>query len=77
MRKKPTDEEIATFLCDIAEKIKSDIDFDFRVAQGQMWIAEKDLVVTFTAEQKQLYQHFCQKRDEFYNIAQELYVKRF
>lgn len=28
----------------MAEKIRSDIDYEFRVAQSQMWIAENGLV---------------------------------
>ena len=73
MKKKFTDEEIGEIIGKMADKIRSEMDYDFRVAQSQTWIAENDLVATFNEEQKRLYKDFCEKREVFYSIAKELY----
>ena len=77
MKKKVTNEQVGEIIGKMAEQIRSDMDYDFRVAQSQMWLAEKDLVDTFDDEQKALYKDFCEKRDTFYNIASELYKRKF
>ena len=77
MKKKITEEDVGFFLGKIAEKIRSDMDYDFRVAQGQMHIAENDLVDSFNEEQKKLYDNFREKRQDFYDIAKELYQRKF
>ena len=76
-RKKLTDEEIGQFIGKIAEKIRSEMDYDFRVAHGQMHLAENELVATFTPEQLKLYEEFKIKREEFYSIASEIYERKF
>lgn len=77
MRKKVTDEEVGKFIGELADKIRSEMDYDFRVAQSQMWIAEKDLVETLDERQQVLYLEFCQKRSAFIDIAKELYQRKF
>ncbi len=75
-KKKITDEQIAESIGKLAEQVKSEMDFDLRVAHGQMWLAEHDLVDTFTEEQLKLYKDFCEKRDIFFDIASELYERK-
>lgn len=77
MKKKFTDEEIGEIFGKVADKIRSDIDYEFRVTQSQMWLAESDLVSTFDENQQKLYKDFCDKRDAFYKLAEEIYQKRF
>ncbi len=77
MKKKFTNEEIGQIMGKIADKVRRDMDYDFRVAQSQMWIAEKDLVNTLDEKQKDLYDDFCKKRDDFYSIAGEIYQRKF
>ena len=77
MRKKVTNEEVSKVIGEMAEKIRSEMDYDFRVAYGQMGIAENDLVASLNEEQRVLYDDFCQKREAFYNIASEIYKRKF
>ena len=77
MKKKFTNEEIGQAIGKIAEKIRDDMDYDFRVAQSQMWIAENDLADSLDEKQKELYNDFREKRDLFFQIAGELYQRKF
>ncbi len=77
MKKKISNEEIAQAINTMAETVRSDLDYNFRVAQSQMQIAENDLADTLNENQKKLYEEFIKKRDEFYAIASELYKRSF
>jgi hypothetical protein len=61
----------------MAEEVRRELDFDFRTTQSQMWFAENNLVESLNEKQKALYEIFCQKREEFYAIAKELYTRKF
>ncbi|MBE7083468.1 MAG: hypothetical protein E7373_02545 [Clostridiales bacterium] len=76
MRKKVTNEEVAKTIGELADKIRSEMDFDFRVAYGQMCLAENDLSYTFNEEQKKLYKDFCEKREAFYALASDMYKRK-
>ena len=41
MKKKITDEEIGQFIGKLADELRSEVDYDFRVAQSQTLLAEK------------------------------------
>ena len=75
MKNKITNEQIGQFIGDLAQQIRDELDYDLRVAKGQMSLAENDLVDTLTPAQKQLYDTFCQKRNAFYKIANDLYIR--
>ena len=77
MKKKVTDEEVGKFLGEVADTVRRQMDFDFRVAQSQMAIAENDLVNTLSKEQRELYDDFCKKREAFYSVASEIYKRKF
>ena len=77
MKKKFTNEEVGQVIGKMAEKIRDEMDYEFRVAQSQMWIAENDLVDTLTEEQYKLYKDYSEKRNNFYKIAKELYTRKF
>ncbi len=77
MKKKVTDEEVGKVLGQVAEQVRSELDYEFRVAQSQMFLAENDLIETFTTEQKELYLIYSQKRTAFYDIAEQIYKKTF
>ena len=77
MKKKFTNEEIGQLIGKMAEKIRDEMDYEFRVAQSQMWIAEKDLVDSLTEEQYELYKDYSEKKTCFYKIAKELYTRKF
>lgn len=77
MKKKITNEEIGNAIGKMAEKIRDEMDYDFRVAQSQMWIAENDLVESLDEKQRKLYDDFYKKREKFYYIASELYKRKF
>lgn len=77
MKKKFTNEEVGQVIGKVAEKIREEMDYEFRIAQSQMWIAENDLVDTLTEEQYKLYKDYSEKRNNFYKIANELYTRKF
>ena len=77
MKKRVTDEDVAKAIGERAEQIRSEMDYEFRVAMSQMWIAEKDFIATLDKEQMKLYSEFEKKREEFYDIAKELYQRKF
>ncbi len=77
MKKRVSNEEVAQAINIIAEKIRSDLDYNFRVAQSQLQIAENDLVDSLDEKQKKLYEEFAKKRSEFYEIAKEIYQRKF
>ena len=77
MKKKLTEEEIGQAIGKLAEKIRDDLDYDFRVASGQMWLAENELTQTFDAKQIALYEDFCEKRERYFALAKELYQRKF
>ncbi len=77
MKKKVTNEEVAEVIGKIADKIRSDMDFDYRVARSQMDIAENELVNSLDDKQRELYEDFYKKREEFYQIASEIYKRKF
>lgn len=77
MKKKVSNDDVSQVINSIAEKIRSDLDYSFRVAQSQMQLAENDLVDTLNENQKKLYEDFTKKREEFYEIADELYKRKF
>ena len=75
MKKKFTNEEIGQIIGKIAEKIREEMDYDFRVAKSQMQLAEKELAESLNDEQLKLYNDYCEKRKTFYEIASEIYQK--
>ena len=77
MKKKVTNEEVEKIIGKIAEDIRSELDYKFRVAQSQMWIAENDLVDSLNENQHQLYKEYAEKRETFFKIAKELYERKF
>lgn len=77
MKKKVTNDDVGKILGAMAEKLRSDMDYEFRVAQSQMWIAENDLLDSLNKEQYELYKDYSEKREYFYRVAKELYVRKF
>ncbi|MBE7084513.1 MAG: hypothetical protein E7368_00475 [Clostridiales bacterium] len=76
MKKKITNDEVGQVMGAIAEKIRDDLDYEFRVAQSQMWIAENDLVDSLNEKQQPLYKDYVEKREYFYKIAKEMYQRK-
>jgi hypothetical protein len=77
MKKKFTDEEIGQIIGKVAEKSREEMDFDFRVAESQMQLAENELAESLNEEQLKLYKSFCEKRKVFYEIASEIFERKF
>ena len=77
MRKKVTNEEVGQIIEKVADKIRSDMDYEFRVAQSQMWIAENDLIDALEEKQHEAYRNYAEKREAFFKIAKELYERKF
>ena len=61
----------------ITNKVRQEVTQDFNRAQIRVWIAEKKLLNSLNEEQRKLYNEFYKQRELFYDIANELYVKRF
>ena len=77
MKKKVTNEEVGKAIGKMAEAVRSEMDYDLRVAESQMAIAEIDLVSSLNEEQKKLYDNFCKKRNAFFNLAREVYKRKY
>ena len=73
MRKKATNEDVKQAIKKMALELRNEIIFDLNGAKFDMQEAEKKLAKTFTEEQLKLYNIFCQKRKEYYAIAQDVY----
>ena len=76
MKKKFTNEEVGQAIDKIAEKIRDDMDYEFRVAQSRMWMAENDLVDALDEKQHDLYREYSEAREAFFRIAKELYERK-
>ena len=77
MRKKVTENEVAKLIDAVAQKVREEMDFDYRVAESQMGIAEQQLYRSLNDQQKELYNDFVKKRKQFYDIASEMYERKF
>ena len=77
MKNKVTNEEVEQAIGEMAEKIRSDMDYEFRVAESQMWIAENDLVDSLNETQHELYKDYSEKRNAFFRLAKELYERKY
>ena len=77
MRKKVTNEEVGQIISELAEQVRDKMDYEFRVAQSQMWIAENDLVDCLDEKQMALYNDYREKREAFFSIASEMYQRKF
>ena len=77
MKKKISNKEIGEVIGKLAEQVRTECDFELQTALIRMSTAESELVKTFNDKQRALYSYFCQKREDFYAIASELYKKRF
>ena len=77
MKKKIAKEEVGKIMGEIADKIRRDMDYEFRVAQSQMCMAENDLVDALHENQYDLYRDYAEKRNAFFRIAEELYERKF
>ncbi|MBQ8319399.1 MAG: hypothetical protein IJX81_00795 [Clostridia bacterium] len=76
MKKKVTNEEVGEIIGKLAEKIRGDMDYEFRVAESQMWRAENDLVDSLNETQYEVYREYCERRNDFFKIAKELYERK-
>ena len=73
MRKKVTNDDVEQVIRRMANEIRNDIYCEINDAEFEMTEVEKKLVKTFNEEQLKLYREFCQKRKEFYDVAQRYY----
>ena len=76
MKNKVTNEEVGQAIGEMAEKIRSDMDYEFRVAESQMWIAENDLVDSLNETQHELYKDYSEKRNAFFQARKRAVRKK-
>lgn len=74
MQKKVTNEEVGQIIGKVAEKVRSDMDYEFRVAQSQMWIAENDLIDALDKKQYGLYKDYSEK-ERLFSKSQRNFTK--
>lgn len=77
MKKKITNEEVGEMFAKMAQDVRDYMDYELRVAESQMWIAENDLVDALQESQHQLYRDYAEKRNHFFKLAKEIYVRKF
>ena len=68
MKKKVTNDDVAKFIKECAEKVDSELDLEYRVAYCNMLRSEQELVATYTEEQNKLYKNFLDDRQKFYDL---------
>ena len=73
MKKKATNEEISKKIGEMANQVRDEIDYEFRVAYSQMCLAENDLYESLDEEQRKLYEIYREKRETFYDKANVKY----
>ena len=64
MKKKITNEEVGEMFAKMAQDVRDYMDYELRVAESQMWIAENDLVDALQESQHQLYRDYAEKRNQ-------------
>ena len=77
MKKTVSNKQVGQFIEDVADQLRHEITVDFNIAQTLMDAAEKELVQSLDEKQLQLYNIFCDKRANFYAVAQQRYHKKF
>lgn len=73
MRKRPTNEQVASIIRQMAIELRNEIISDYHDAKYEMDLAENKLIKTLTKEQLELFKDYSQKKDTFFAVAKELY----
>lgn len=73
MKKKATNEDVEVLLKQWTEEINSELDYELRVAESRMLIAERELTDSYSEEQKKLYENFLTERQAFCDLLTEKY----
>ena len=73
MKKKVTNEDVAQTIKDLADKITAEVDSEIRVASSHLVLAEKELVESFSAAQKQLYVEYIMAKQRYYDVVTSKY----
>lgn len=77
MKKKIDDEQMGQIIGGLADELRRQMKYDFDIAYRDMCFAENVLVNSLDQNQRELYKDFYLKRDAFYNIASEIYQKKY
>ena len=77
MRKKITNKQIGEVIGKMAEQLREELEYEFIERKQQMGLAENEVYLTLDKEQRKLFDKFLQKREEFYDIAKEIYKRKF
>ena len=77
MKKKVTNEEVAKFIGEVADQLREEMDQEISVAQSHMWEAEKQLILSLSREQYELYREFAKKRDVYHQLAKKVYQRKY
>lgn len=76
-RKKATNDDVGEMIGKIAEEIRDKLNYELKVAESQMWLAENDLVDALREDQYEVYRTYAEKRSEFFKLAKEVYQRKF
>lgn len=77
MENKVTNEKTKEIITEKVKKVREEIMQDFNLAFNKMCIAEKKLSKSLSDEQRTLYDDFRLRREIFYDIANEIFIKKF
>ena len=77
MKKKVTNEEVAKFIGEVADQLREEMGHELNVAQSHMWEAEKQLILSLSREQYELYREFAKKRDVYVQLAKKVYQRKY
>jgi len=73
MKKKVTNENVAQTIKNLADKITAEVDREIRVASSHMALAEKELIESFSPEQKQLFIDYIMAKQRYYDVVASKY----
>lgn len=76
MKKKITEEEVREFISKLIDKVNEEMDYTLNFVHSQMSLAENDLVDSLDEKQRALYDVYRKRREEFYDMARQMYVKK-
>lgn len=77
MRKKESNEQVKIFIDAIVKDIQYDMNFDIYVTEKNMNRAEMALFDSLDYNQRLLFAEYSQRKAEFFNIASQIYKRKF
>lgn len=76
MIKKLSNKDIGKVIGELAEKVRDEMNFELMQAKAEVMFAENDLYQSLNKEQIELFNDYIEKKNVYYDIAKQMYVKK-